>query len=360
MAVKYGALNLSQGFPDFNPDPVLVDLVNQAMHDGHNQYAPLAGIFSLREKISLMIEAQHKKRYNPETEITLTVGASEGLYNAITALVHHGDEVIVLKPAYDVYEPIIQLQGAIAVAIQLKPPYTTIDWEAVKNAITPKTRMIIINTPHNPSGMVFSQEDMQSLEKLVKDTSILILSDEVYEYMVFDDREHQSAARFPYLAERSLIFGSFGKTFHVTGWKMGYCLAPKALTAELRKVHQLNVFCVHHPVQQALAKYLEKPERYLKLSEFYQAKRDLFLDLIKKSRFSFEPAQGTYFQLLEYSTITDQDDMAFAERLTRENGIAGIPVSVFNKNSKDDKILRFCFAKADSTLTEAATILNSL
>lgn len=360
LAVQHNALNLSQGFPDFDTDPELIALVSKAMKDGHNQYAPLAGVFSLRERISEMVYAQHGKRYDPEIEITLTVGASEAIFNAITAFVHPDDEVIVLKPAYDVYEPIVLLQGATPVPVQLKPPYNTIDWAAVKSAITAKTRMIVINTPHNPSGMVLTKQDMQELEAIVKDTDILILSDEVYEFMVFDGREHQSAARFPKLAERSLVFGSFGKTFHVTGWKMGYCLAPKELTAELRKIHQLNVFCVHHPVQQALAEYLKKPERYLNLSAFYQEKRDLFLDLIKDSRFRFAPTQGTYFQLLDYTAISDEADMAFAERLTKENGIASIPVSVFNMDGRDDSLLRFCFAKSNDTLEKAAEILNRL
>ena len=360
MAAQHDALNLSQGFPDFDPDPVLIDLVSHAMRDGFNQYASLRGVLRLRERISAMVNAQHDTHYDPETEITLTVGASEGIFNALNAFVHADDEVIVLKPAYDVYEPIIRLQGAKPVTVQLKPPYDQMDWEAVKTAITPKTRMIVINTPHNPSGMVLAKKDMQKLEELVKGTDILILSDEVYEFMAFDDREHESAARFPELAERSLIFGSFGKTFHVTGWKMGYCLAPKNLMKEFRKLHQLNVFCVHHPTQQALVKYLEKPERYLELSAFYQSKRDLFLDLIKDSRFAFTPTQGTYFQLLDYSKITEESDMAFAERLTKEKGIASIPVSVFNVDGRDDKLLRFCFAKSDDTLKKAAEILNGI
>ena len=295
MAVQHNALNLSQGFPDFDTDSALIDLVYKAMKNGHNQYAPLAGLFSLRERISEMILAQHGRYYDPETEVTVTVGASEGLFNTISAFVHPGDEVIVLKPAYDVYEPIISLQGAVPVTVQLKPPYIQIDWQDVSNAISPKTRMIIINTPHNPSGMVLTQKDMQALENLVKETDILILSDEVYEYMVYDGIEHESAARFPKLAERSLILGSFGKTFHVTGWKMGYCLAPKTLTAEFRKIHQLNVFCVDQPVQQGLAKYLEEPQHYLKLSGFYQHKRDFFLKHIKSSRFKWSPRRAPIF-----------------------------------------------------------------
>ncbi len=360
MAVKHDAINLSQGFPDFPTDPELVELVAEAMRSGYNQYAPLAGIFSLRETICEMVQNQHQRIYNPETEVTLTVGASEALYTAITAFVNRGDEVVVLKPAYDTYEPTILLQGGIPVPVQLDAPYDHVNWQKVKEAITDKTRMIIINTPHNPSGMMFSRQDMLELEKLVKGTDILILSDEVYEHIAFDSREHESVARFPALAERALITASFGKTFHTTGWKMGYCLAPKELMAEFQKIHQLTVFCVHHPTQRALATYLTNPDTYLHLGEFYQKKRDKFLSFIGGSRFQFTPAQGTYFQLLNYSAITDENDVDFAERLTKDKGIASIPVSVFNVNNQDDKLLRFCFAKSDETLEKAAEILNSI
>ena len=360
MATECNAINLSQGFPDFPTDPDLIELVAQAMRDGYNQYAPLAGIYSLRERIGAMIYSLHGRQYDPATEITLTVGASEALFNAITAFVYTGDEVIIIKPAYDIYEPPILMQGAKPVSVQLKPPYTHLDWEAVKSAISPKTRMIIINTPHNPSGMMFSKADMQTLEKLVKDTNILILSDDVYEHITFDGRQHESAARYPHLAERALITASFGKTFHVTGWKIGYCLAPAVLMRELQKVHQLNIFCVHHPTQRALATYLENPDKYLYLANFYQKKRDFFLDLLQDSRFIFEPTQGTYFQLLDYSAITQEPDVAFAERLTKEYGVASIPVSVFNENGKDDHLLRFCFAKSNETLEKAAEILNTI
>lgn len=360
MAAEYDAINLSQGFPDFPTDPQLVELVAKAMREGHNQYAPLAGIYSLREKIAGMIEAQHGHTYDPGTEITLTVGASEALFNAITAFVHAGDEVIVIKPAYDIYEPAVLLQGAIPVSVQLEAPYTQIDWEGVKSAISPKTRMIIINTPHNPSGMMFTKADMKTLEKIVKDTNILILSDEVYEHIAFDGRQHESAARYPHLAERALITGSFGKTFHVTGWKMGYCLAPETLMRDFQKVHQLNTFCVHHPTQRALATYLENPENYLQLGNFYQEKRDFFLDCLSTSRFNFKPTQGTYFQIMDYSAITQDPDEDFAERLTKEHGVASIPISVFNDNGKDDHLLRFCFAKSNETLEKAAEILIAI
>jgi len=360
LAVKHNALNLSQGFPGFSPDAKLINLVTQAMRDGHNQYAPPAGNLRLREKISELIADLRGKVYDPEHEINLTVGASEALYVAITAFVHPGDEVIVLKPAFDSYEPTIKLQGATPVAVQLEAPYLEIDWDAVVNAITSKTRMIIINNPHNPSGMVFKDSDLKRLEELVRNTDILILSDEVYEHMVFDGRIHQSAASYPGIAERALITSSFGKTFHTTGWKMGYCLAPKELMREFRKVHQNLVFSVHHPTQIALAHYLEEPEHYLGLSDFYQQKRDTFLNALTNNRFSFIPAEGAYFQIMDYSAITDEPAVDFARRLTREHKLASIPVSVFNVDQRDDHLLRFCFAKAEKDLLEAAEILNSI
>lgn len=360
LAAEYGALNLSQGFPDFDTDPALIQLVTEAMQAGHNQYAPLAGNLRLREKIAALVLELRGKYYDPESEITLTVGASEALYVAITAFVHRDDEVIVLKPAYDTYEPTILVQGGVPVPVQLEAPYTSINWDAVAAAITPKTRMLIINNPHNPSGMIFQKADLERLEALVHGTDILILSDEVYEHIVFDNQQHQSVASFPGLAERSLITASFGKTFHTTGWKTGYCLAPKALMHEFRKVHQSTVFCVHHPTQVALATYLEEPGHYLNLSAFYQRKRDVFIEAIKDSRFQVTPSAGTYFQMLDYSKITDEPAPEFAERLTKENGLASIPVSVFNVNGQDDQLLRFCFAKEEETLLKAAAILNAI
>ena len=360
LAAEYGALNLSQGFPDFDTDPALIQLVTEAMQAGHNQYAPLAGNLRLREKIAELVEELRGKYYDPESEITLTVGASEALYVAITAFVHRDDEVIVLKPAYDTYEPTILVQGGVPVPVQLEAPYTSINWDAVAAAITPKTRMLIINNPHNPSGMIFQKADLERLEALVHGTDVLILSDEVYEHIVFDNQQHQSVASVPGLAERSLITASFGKTFHTTGWKTGYCLAPKALMHEFRKVHQNTVFCVHHPTQVALATYLEEPRHYLDLAAFYQRKRDVFIEAIKDSRFQVTPSAGTYFQMLDYSKITDEPAPEFAERLTKENGLASIPVSVFNVDGKDDQLLRFCFAKEEETLLKAAAILNAI
>ena len=330
------------------------------MHNGANQYAPLAGDLPLREKIAALVQDLRGATYDPEQEICVTVGASEALFVAITAFVHREDEVIVLKPAYDTYEPTIELQGGIPVPVQLDAPYTAVDWDAVAAAITPKTRMLILNNPHNPSGMVLKDADLKRLEELVKDTDILILSDEVYEHIIFDENQHRSVASYPGLKERALVTASFGKTFHTTGWKMGYCLAPKALMAEFNKVHQNTVFCVHHPTQVALAEYLNEPRHYLNLGSFYQKKRDVFLNAIKDSRFQFTPSEGTYFQMLDYSGISDLNDVAFAEYLTQEKGLASIPVSVFNKDKRDDHLLRFCFAKNEDTLLQAATILNSL
>ena len=360
MAAEYDALNLSQGFPDFETDPVLIELVTKAMRDGFNQYAPLAGDLGLRERVSEMIETLRGKSYNPQTEVIITVGASEALFVAITAFIHPGDEVIVLKPAYDTYEPTIQLQGGKPVRVQLKAPYDQVDWDEVAACITSKTRMIIINNPHNPSGMVYSESDLKRLQEILEGTSILVLSDEVYEHIVFDEKKHQSVASYPGLAARSLITASFGKTFHTTGWKIGYCLAPENLMREFQKVHQNTVFCVSHPMQKAIAAYLKNPDNYLNLSGFYERKRDLFLDGIKDSRFKFKPAMGTYFQMLDYSAISQENAKLFAERLTKEKGIASIPVSVFNVNQQDGKLLRFCFAKSDETLLKATTILKSL
>ncbi len=357
LASKHDAINLSQGFPNFTIDQKLIELVHHAMLKGHNQYAPMPGLLSLREAIAHKTNSLYGSNYHPETEVTVTDGATQAIFTAIAACVSKGDEVIIFKPAYDSYEPAITLFGGTVVPIQLSAPNFTIDWQEVASKINSKTKMVIINTPHNPGGAVLSKEDMLQLEKLLSGTNIILLSDEVYEHIVFDGQEHQSAARFAGLAERTFITASFGKTFHTTGWKMGYCIAPKALMEEFRKVHQFNVFCCNHPMQYALAEYLKTPNNYLSLSSFYQEKRDTFLSLIKDSRFSYIPSKGTYFQLLNYTTITDENDIKFAERLTKEHKIASIPVSVFNLNQQDDKVLRFCFAKTDETLKRAAEVL---
>ncbi len=360
MAVDHNAINLSQGFPGFNIDPKLHALVTEAMQEGHNQYAPMQGIFSLREKIAEKLNVAYGSNYHPGKEITITTGATQAIYSAIATFVHPGDQVIVLKPAYDSYEPSIQTHGGVAVPIQLKGPDYRVNWEEIKRAISSKTRMLIINTPHNPTGSVLAESDMLQLQQLLEGTNIILLSDEVYEHIIFDGKQHQSVARFPKLAERALIVASFGKSFHTTGWKMGYIAGPAAMMKEFHKVHQFNVFCVNHPMQKAFATYLETPAHYLDLGNFYQQKRDLFLNLIKESRFHFAPTAGTYFQLLDYSAITDDRDTDFAERLVKNHGIASIPTSIFNIDEEDFKMLRFCFAKTDETLEKAAEILNAI
>ncbi len=360
LAHKENALNLSQGFPNFESDSKLIELVNKAMVNGGNQYAPMPGILSLREVIADKMKSLYDVSYNPETEIIITAGATQAIFTAIAATVKKDDEVIIFKPAYDCYEPTIELFGGKTKAVQLDPEEFSINWEEVKGLITDKTRLIIINSPHNPSGRVLSKHDMLQLENLLRNTNILLLSDEVYEHIIFDGEKHQSAALFPALAERAFITASFGKTFHNTGWKVGYCIAPELLMEEFKKVHQFNVFSVHHPTQIALAEYMKSPSNYLELGSFYQQKRDLFLSLIKESRFEFKPSKGTYFQLLNFKNITTENDYDFAVRLTKEMKIAGIPISVFNEQNLDTKVLRFCFAKTDDTIRAAAKILNKI
>ena len=360
MAHTYDAINLSQGFPGFDTDPKLHALVTEAMASGYNQYAPMQGIYSLREQIALKMNTLYGSAYDPENEVTVTVGATQALYTAISAFVHQDDEVIVLKPAYDSYEPAILVNGGKVVPIQLEAPDYKVNWKVVKEAITPATKMLIINTPHNPTGTVLTKGDMLTLEKILENTDIILLSDEVYEHIVFDGVKHESVAKYPRLAERAFITASFGKTFHTTGWRTGYAVAPKYLMKEFQKVHEFSVFSVHHPTQKAFAQYLKTPRHYLALGDFYQRKRDLFLDLIKESRFNMTPSSGTYFQLLDYSEITTENDVLFAERLVKEKGIASIPTSVFNLDQEDFKMLRFCFAKTDETLEQAAEILNAI
>ncbi|MBT8295304.1 MAG: methionine aminotransferase [Gramella sp.] len=360
MANEHNAINLSQGFPNFETDQKLKDLVTQAMHNGYNQYPPDTGVQELREQISLKIKSLYGRHYDENSEVTVTSGATEALYAAITAFVRKGDEVIVLKPAYDTYEPTIKLSGGKPVQIQLKGENYKVDWEEAKSAINAKTRMIIINTPHNPTGTILSEDDMLELQDILANSNIILLSDEVYEHLIFDGNKHQSASKFPELSERSIVCASFGKTFHNTGWKTGYCIAPEALMREIRKIHEVTVFSVNHPMQRAFAEYLKDPENYLGLAKFYQNKRDLFLNLIKDSKFTYTPSKGTYYQLLNFSGITHEKDVLFAEKLVKENGLASIPVSVFNINEKDNRQLRFCFAKTDETLEKAAEILCSL
>ncbi len=360
MAAEYNALNLSQGFPNFKSDPLLIELVNKAMKDGFNQYAPMPGDLGLREVISEKTNLLHKKVYHPDTEITVTAGATQAIFTAIAAIINKGDEAIIFTPAYDCYAPSIELFGGKTIPIQLKAPFYQVNWQEVEHKITPNTKLIIINSPHNPSGSIFSEEDMLQLQELVVKNNLLVISDEVYEHIIFDNLTHFSAARFPELSYRSFIIASFGKTFHNTGWKMGYCLASENLMNEFKKVHQFNVFSVNSPMQKALAEYLKTPENYLNLPHFYQAKRDVFLELIKNSRFKIIPSKGTYFQMLDFSEISQESDIQFTERLTKENKIAMIPTSVFNTHKEDFKQIRVCFAKTDETLKEAATILNAI
>jgi len=360
LARKHNAIDLSQGFPNFEADAKLKDLVTKAMAEGHNQYAAMRGYYKLREIISGKIEKLRGRSYDPEKEITVTVGATQAIYTAVTAFVNPGDEVIVLKPCYDCYEPAIEVNGGIVVPIQLRKGDYKIDWVEFKNKINQKTRMVIINTPHNPSGRVFSKEDMLQLQEILRPTNIILVSDEVYEHIVFDGKEHQSASRFDDLASRSFVCASFGKTFHVTGWKMGYCAAPAELMEEFIKVHQFAVFCVDHPTQRAMAAYLQDEENYLALNNFYQEKRDFFLSRLESSRFEFTPSQGTYFQLVDYSAITDENDEDLAKRLIVERKLASIAISSFNLDNRQDGVLRFCFAKKKETLEKACDILCSL
>ena len=357
LATQYNAINLSQGFPDFASDEVLISLVSKAMKNSYNQYAPMQGVFTLREQIAKKFDALYASTYNPDTEITITAGATQAIFTIISAFVEVDDEVLIFNPAYDCYAPAIELHKGKPIFVQLEAPRYSVDWNTVKNLITNRTKLIIINSPHNPCGTTWTKKDMLTLESLVKDTNIMVLSDEVYEHLLFDNKQHYSACLFPHLKERSFIVASFGKTFHNTGWKIGYCTAPAALMHEFRKAHQFNVFCVNHPIQIALAEYLKKPDRYLELNAFYQEKRDFFLKAIQHSRFTFIPSSGTYFQLLNYSTITQENDVDYAKRLVKEHKIAGIPISVFNTDNLDTKMLRFCFAKTKETLEKAAEIL---
>ena len=360
LANKHNALNLSQGFPNFKSDSKLITLVTEAMHEGYNQYAPMQGSIELRDAIANKFKLLYKTSYKPDSEITVTAGATQAIFTVISTFIKKNDEVIIFKPAYDCYEPAITINGGKTVSVQLEAPSYKVNWEEVKKNINNNTKMIIVNTPQNPSGTLFSKSDMLTLQEIVKDTNIIILSDEVYEHIIFDNETHQSVCLFPILKEHSFIVASFGKTFHNTGWKLGYCCAPKDLMKEFQKVHQFNVFCVNHPMQRAIAKYINDPNTYLNLNNFYQSKRDYFLRLIKNSRFKITPTKGSYFQLLDFNEITQENDVNYAKRLTINHKIASIPMSVFNKNRTDYKVLRFCFAKTDETLEKAAEIINKL
>ena len=360
LSKKHKAINLSQGFPNFKSDQKLIDLVSKAMNSGYNQYAPMLGVRELREAIAEKFDKLYQTSYNPKNEIVVTARATQAIFTIISAFISPKDEVILFKPAYDCYEPAIELNGGKVIPIQLKYPDYQVDWDEVKKVFSEKTKMIVVNTPQNPCGTVFSKEDMQQLETLTRNTNCIVLSDEVYEHMVFDGFTHQSACLFPDLKERTFITASFGKTFHNTGWKMGYCCGPKELMKEFIKVHQFNVYCVNHPIQIALAEYLKEASVYKELDSFYEKKRDLFLAAITNSNFSFKPSKATYFQLLNYTAISTEKDVDFAKRLVTEFGVASIPLSVFNTNRLDEKVLRFCFAKKEETLLKAAEILNTL
>jgi methionine transaminase len=360
LAREHGAVNLSQGFPDFPIPERLAELVSRAMRNGHNQYTPMMGLPKLREAIAKKVLELYSATYDPDDEVTVTAGATQAIFTAIMALVQEGDEVMVLEPAYDCYVPAIELAGGKAVYVQMDPTGELVDWEKAKRLVNQRTRMIIVNTPNNPTGRILTAQDMAKLQKLTERTDIIILSDEVYEHIIFDGYEHQSVARYPKLAERSVIVSSFGKTYHCTGWKVGHVLAPKELMREFRKTHQFNVFSVNTPVQHALADFLEEKDHYLGLSSFYQQKRDRFNELLKGSRFRVRPSEGTYFQLLDYSAITEEKDTDYAIRLTKESGVASIPLSVFYHKSTPVTQLRFCFAKEDETLEKAAEILCRL
>ncbi len=361
LAAEHGAVNLSQGFPDFPAPAALLDRVTHHMRAGNNQYAPLAGTPLLLEAIAAKTAALYGHAPDPTREITVTSGATEALFCAIEAFVHPGDEVIVFDPAYDTYDPAVRLAGGRAVHIPLTAPHFGVDWQRVSDAITRRTRLIIVNSPHNPTGAVWQAADLDALAGIVRDSDIVVLSDEVYEHIVFDGAAHQSVIRHPELAARSLVVSSFGKTFHVTGWKIGYCIAPAALMQEFRRVHQFVQFVVVTPMQLAIAEFLRSdPQHYLDLGAFYQAKRDHFNALLADSRFKLRPSAGTYFQLADYSAISHMPDTEFARWLTIEHGVATIPVSVFHAEPDGQKLIRFCFAKHNTTLEQAADILCAI
>lgn len=354
LAIENQAINLSQGFPDFEVSPELISLISKNMKKGNNQYAPMPGLPILRERIAEKIYNTYGAEYNPDTEITVTAGATQGLFTAISAFVKDEDEVIIFEPAYDSYSPTIKLNRGIVKYAKLRLPDYHIDWQEVSRMISHRTKMIILNTPHNPTGAVLAKSDLDKLYNLTKNTDIIILSDEVYEHLIYDGQKHYSLSAYKGLAERSIIIASFGKTFHATGWKMGYAAAPENLMNEFRKTHQFIVFAVNTPIQYALAEYIKNEDNYLGLGAFYQKKRDYFLELIKGTKFKPVPAYGTYFQVLDYSAISDEEEMAFATRLIKEHKIASVPVSAFYHKKDDFKMLRFCFAKKEETLEQAA------
>lgn len=360
MANEHNAINLSQGFPDFNCPEELTDLVNYYLKKGFNQYAPMQGVPSLRYKISEKVKKLYGRKYNPETEITITAGATQAIYTVASAVINPGDEVILFEPAYDSYEPSVKINGGIPVFISLNQNDFSIDWDKVRGAITDKTRLIFLNSPHNPTGSVITETDIQNLEDITRDKDIFILSDEVYEHIVFDGKRHFSIACSRELSKKAFIISSFGKTYHATGWKIGYCLAPGYLMKEFRKIHQFMVFAVNTPIQHAYAEFMDNESHYLSLNNFYENKRNILLRHLKNSRWKIKPSSGTYFQLLDYSDITKLNDMEFTEELTIKAGVATIPLSPFYSDKKSDSLIRVCFAKRDEVLKEAADILSKI
>jgi len=360
LAIENNAINLSQGFPDFEISAELISMVNKYMKKGYNQYAPMQGVPELREQIAIKVKDQYGTEYDPQKEINITVGATQAIYTVIAALIRDEDEVIVFEPAYDSYVPAVKLNGGMVKYAELKSPDYHIDWQEVKRMITSRTKMIIINSPHNPTGSILKPGDLKNLADLTRGTDIFVLSDEVYEHLIFDNKQHESVCLYPELAQRSFVIGSFGKTFHATGWKMGFVLAPENLMMEFRKAHQFVVFTCNTAVQYAIAEFLREKENYLHLGEFYQKKRDYFVKMISGSRFEIIYSYGTYFQLLDYSKITDETETDFAIRLTKEKKLASIPVSPFYHKNNDNKVLRFCFAKKEETLKRAAEVLNKI
>ncbi len=361
MADEHGAINLGQGFPDFNCAPELVETVARCMRDGHNQYAPMLGVYALREALARKIELLYGRRYDPATEICVTSGATEGLFSTLTALVRPGDEVILFQPAYDSYTPAVQLSGGTPVYVTLRRPDYRPDWDEVRRAITPRTRLIVVNSPHNPTGMILTRDDMRELARVLQGTDAFVVSDEVYEHLVYDGVPHESMARYPEIAERAVVISSFGKTYHTTGWKIGYCAAPQALAAAVAGVHQWVTYAVNTPIQRAYAEVVNRDPRGEAVTAFYQAKRDLFLRLIDGSRFRPLACRGTFFQMVDYSAITTEPDAAFAVRLVKEHGVASIPISPFLYGGADPgPVLRFCFAKRDETLEAAAERLRKV
>jgi methionine aminotransferase len=360
LAMKHNAINLSQGFPDFDTHPELKELVAQHIRAGHNQYAPMHGVAALRERIAHKVRSLYGADYDSEAEITVTTGGTEAIYSAVTAVIHPGDEAIIVEPAYDCYAPIVRLSGGRPVYAKLTFPDYRMDWDAFRNRVSARTRLVVLNFPHNPTGAVLNAADLDTLAEILRPTRALVLSDEVYEHIVFDGVRHQGMTAHPELRERSFVVGSFAKTYHTTGWKVGYCLAPRALTAELRKIHQYIVFSVNTPIQHAYADFMEDARRYLELPDFYQRKRDRFLELTRASRFRPLPCHGTYYQMLSYAGISDEPETEFARRLTVDHGVAAIPPSVFYHERDDHKVLRFCFAKREETLVAAAERLCAI